>query len=576
VTLPQRFSTALAGATLLLVFIGGLVTSTHSGLAVPDWPLSYGRIVLPMRGAVLYEHGHRLAAASIGLLSILTAVVFQWKESRRWLRGLAWGAVGLVVLQGLFGGLTVLYQLKKPVFSIVHACLAQSFFVLTVSLAVLSSNAWKTARERPAEGEGETPLHQAALLLFLTLFLQLVLGAVIRHTGHGVLAHMLLPGLALVLVGMLVARVASEPSGNRLLDRAVWALPVLLAAQAALGLLSYLILSPGAGLGWSRAASTATVTAHVAGGALLLGTAWTVVLLSHRTAAGLPARGFRRLAADHFALTKPGISVMTALTTLAGYVLGARGGLRAGTLLWTAAGTLALAGSAGALNMWREREADGRMRRTEGRPLPAGRLAPAQALFFGALLAAGGLSVLALSVNLLTAALGAATLGIYIYLYTPLKTRSPWSTAIGAVAGALPPVMGWAAAAGSVGWEALALFGILFFWQFPHFYALAWLYREDYARGGFSMLPVVEPDGESTARKMVTHGFALLTVSLLPAFLGMTGTIDPAAAFFLGAGLTGLAGFFFAARSRPAARGVFLGSVIYLPLLLGFLLWDRR
>jgi protoheme IX farnesyltransferase len=136
--------------------------------------------------------------------------------------------------------------------------------------------------------------------------------------------------------------------------------------------------------------------------------------------------------------------------------------------------------------------------------------------------------------------------------------------------------MGWAGARGRLGWEALALFGVLFFWQFPHFYALAWLYREDYARGGLSMLPVVEPDGDSTARKMVTYSFALLSASLLPSFFGMTGAVYPAAAFLLGLGLTVLAGIFFVSRTRPAARWVFLGSVTYLPLLLGLLVWDHR
>lgn len=573
--LSHRFSLVLSLSTLCLIFIGGLVTSTQSGLAVPDWPLSYGRVVLPMRGAVLFEHGHRLVAASVGLLAIMTAVLFQWQDTRLWLKRAAWGAVGLVVLQGLFGGLTVLFKLKHPVLSVIHACLAQTFFLWTIALALWSSPAWTAAPPRPAEGAHDTPLHQFAFLLVATLFLQLVLGAVIRHTGHAVLAHMGVPALVLVLVGILVARVTAQPSGTPALDRFIWALPVLLVVQVSLGILSYLLLSPGSSLSWPRPAAITGVTSHVAVGALFLGTAWAAALLSYRTGPGAAEGGGRRLASDYLALTKPGISVMTALTALAGYAVGARDGLRAGPFLFTAVGTAALAGGACVLNMWRERDADALMRRTEDRPLPARRLKPGEALFFGLLLSAGGLGLLTFFVNVLTAALGAATLAVYIFLYTPLKMRSPWSTGVGAVSGALPPVMGWAAATGRVGWEAAALFGLLFFWQFPHFYALAWLYKEDYARAGFSMLPVVEPDGESTARKMVTYSFALLTVSLLPAFLGMTGRVYPAAAFALGVLLTALSGAFFLSRSRAAARGVFFGSIIYLPLVLGLLVGNR-
>lgn len=570
--LPHRLSLVLASCTLCLVFIGGLVTSTQSGLAVPDWPLSYGRVVLPMKGGILFEHGHRLAAAAVGLLTILTAAVFQWKEPRSWLRKAAWGAVGLVVLQGLFGGLTVLSKLQIPALSVVHACLAQSFFLWTVALAAWSSPAWARAVQRPPE-EG-APSHQLAFTLTGVLFLQLVLGAMIRHTGHGVLPHMILPGLALVLTGLLVGRTVSQPSGTRVLDGLVWALPAVLALQACLGVLTYLLLVPGPSLSWPRPAAVGVVTAHVATGALLLGTSWAAALFAFRASPRTAGEGAP--ASDYLSLTKPGISVMTALTASAGYAMGAGHDLSWGPFLLAVLGALVLAGGAGTLNMWRERDVDARMRRTESRPLPARRLPPEKALAFGILLSAGGLVLLFWSANLLAAAIGAVTLAVYLCLYTPLKPRSPWSTAVGAVAGALPPVMGWAAAAGSVGWEALALFGILFFWQFPHFYALAWLYKDDYARGGFSMLPVVEPDGESTARKMVTHAFALMTASLLPSFFGMTGRFYPVAAFGLGMLLTAAAGGFFVARSRAAARTVFLGSVIYIPLLLGTLVWDRR
>jgi protoheme IX farnesyltransferase len=574
--LHHRLALLLAGATLALVFVGGLVTSTQSGLAVPDWPLSYGRVFPPMRGAVLFEHGHRLLAASIGFLTLLTALAFQRFEGRRWLRRAAWGALGLVVLQGLFGGITVLLKLKKPAFSVVHACLAQTFFSLTVALAAWSSRAWEEAPARPPEPEGATPLHLAGLLLFAALYAQLILGAVIRHTGLAVLAHMLNPLLILVLVGVMVSRAGTASGESPALTRCLWSLPAAFLAQVVLGVLTYFIVSPGTSLAWARPVRVAVVTAHVAMGALFLGLAALSALFSYRTRPGAGrAAGAPGLAADYMTLTKPGISLMTAITALAGYLLGARGKAEGASVLSLAIGTLLVSGGACALNMWKERDIDGRMRRTETRPLPARRLTPGEGLFFGAVLSLAGLACLAFYVNLLTAGLAGATLAVYIYLYTPLKTRSPFSTGVGAVSGALPPVMGWAAATGRVGWEALALFAVLFFWQFPHFYALAWMYRDDYARAGFPLLPVVEPDGDSTARKMVTHSFALLTVSLLPAFFGMTGRLYPAAVVGLGAALTALASLFFVSRTRPAARRVFLGSVMYLPILLAILLLDR-
>src|SRR5688572_8747178 len=177
----HRFSVLLSASTLFLIFVGGLVTSTHSGLAVPDWPLSYGRLMPPMVGGVLFEHGHRMAAAAVGFLTVVLALAFSWKEPRAWVRRAAWGAAGLVVLQGLFGGLTVLLKLPKPV-SILHACLAQTFFCLTVALAVWTSPRWAAPPPPRTEPPSSAPLHLIAAMLFASLYLQLILGAVLRHT----------------------------------------------------------------------------------------------------------------------------------------------------------------------------------------------------------------------------------------------------------------------------------------------------------------------------------------------------------------------------------------------------------
>src|SRR5690242_3324090 len=203
-------------------------------------------------------------------------------------------------------------------------------------------------------------------------------------------------------------------------------------------------------------------------------------------------------------------------------------------LLHTIVGTALLASGTAALNQWYERDADRKMRRTADRPLPAGRLDPTRALLFGIALSAIGFVELWLGVNRLSAAVGAFTLASYLFLYTPMKTRTWWSTTVGAIPGAMPPVIGFAAAAGTLTRESWVLFAILFLWQFPHFYAIAWMYKEDYARAGIQMLPVVDPDGRSTARQIVLYGIALIPVSLIPSLLGMVGSIYLVGALLLG------------------------------------------
>jgi protoheme IX farnesyltransferase len=215
------------------------------------------------------------------------------------------------------------------------------------------------------------------------------------------------------------------------------------------------------------------------------------------------------------------------------------------------------------------------MRRTSDRPLPSGRLSAPRALAFGAALSVAGFVELWLGVNLLSGLIGAFTLASYLFLYTPMKQRTWWSTTVGAFPGAMPPMIGYAAAAGTLTRESWVLFAILFLWQFPHFYSIAWMYREDYARAGIRMLPVVEPDGRSTARQIVLYGLALIPVSLVPSLLGMSGRI-----YLVGALLLGL-WFLYSGvrvaleRSLTRARNVLITSVFYLPLIYGLMLLDR-
>lgn len=275
-------------------------------------------------------------------------------------------------------------------------------------------------------------------------------------------------------------------------------------------------------------------------------------------------------------LTKPRITWLILMSTGVGYLFGAKiGGWHLWTLLHTIIGTGLIASGTAALNQWYEREADAKMRRTQARPLPSGRLSAPAALVFGIAISALGFAELALGVNLLTALLGLFTLASYLFVYTPLKQRSPHSTTIGAIPGAMPPLIGYAAASGTLTAEAWILFAILFLWQFPHFYAIAWMYREDYERAGIRMLPVVKPDGESTARQIALYSLALLPISIVPKLLAMTGDVYVIGALAIG-------GYFLWStlnivrdRTRLQARKVLLASIVYLPILYGLMVIDR-
>jgi len=274
-------------------------------------------------------------------------------------------------------------------------------------------------------------------------------------------------------------------------------------------------------------------------------------------------------------LTKPRITWLILMSTAVGYFFGARGNWSLSTILHTIVGTTLIASGTAALNQWYEWEADGKMRRTMGRPIPSGRISRTRALLFAILLSIAGFLELALAVNLLTGMLGLFTLTTYLFLYTPLKSRSRHSTTVGAIPGAMPPLIGYAAASGVLTAEAWALYAILFVWQFPHFYAIAWMYREDYSRAGIRMLPVVEPDGVSTARQILWTSLLLIPVSLAPAFLDMAGDIYAA-----GAVIAGVVFLYFGLgvmkdRTMVGARSVLLASVIYLPVLYGLMLIDR-
>lgn len=279
---------------------------------------------------------------------------------------------------------------------------------------------------------------------------------------------------------------------------------------------------------------------------------------------------------DFWELTKPRITLVIALTTLVGFFLGSRDNLNAGLLAQTLIGTALTAAGASALNMVLERDWDAKMRRTRNRPLPAGRLQPRAALIFGIVLAAAGVIYLTLTTNWLAGVIAGMTLGGYLFAYTPLKRRTSLCTIVGAVPGALPMAGGWVAARGTLDIEAWLLFLIVFFWQLPHFLALAWMYREDYARGGFPMLPTLDPAGKSTGRLIALNTLALLPISLAPTVVGLAGSVYFFGAFVLGLMFLGLSLYFTSVRTNVVARRFYLASVIYLPVLLTLLLADKQ
>jgi len=289
----------------------------------------------------------------------------------------------------------------------------------------------------------------------------------------------------------------------------------------------------------------------------------------------LPVSHAAARAADWITLTKPRLNLLVLVTTLAGLYLAEPTGVSSALLFHTLVGSALVAGGAAALNQVFERTTDALMRRTSGRPLPAGRLGAAEGSVLGAALSLLGLAELAYFTNATAAAVAAVTLASYVFLYTPLKTRTSLATLIGAVPGALPPVIGWTAATGVVSEPALVLFGIVFLWQMPHFLAIAWMYRDDYARAGIPLLPVLEPDGRRTGYQAMLYASALWPVSLLPAVVGLAGLPYSAVATVLGFLFIGLSVRFAQERSHATARRLFLFSILYLALLLGALVANR-
>jgi len=275
--------------------------------------------------------------------------------------------------------------------------------------------------------------------------------------------------------------------------------------------------------------------------------------------------------AAYYELTKPGVTFMVLISAMVGYYLGLDTPLNMGHMTLTLLGIGLVAGGTSALNQVIESNIDARMTRTRKRPIPTGRISRLEGLAFGVSISVAGIGLLYAKINTLTALLAAATLLSYVFIYTPMKRKTTLSTLVGAVPGALPPVGGWAAARGDASWHAWVLFGVLFFWQLPHFLAIAWLYKEDYARGGIRVLPLSDPYGAKTIRQIILNCVALLAISLLPTVFGWMGAVYAFGAAALGLGYLYSGWLLARTRTNRQARQVLFASILYLPLLLALM-----
>ncbi|MFA5505549.1 MAG: heme o synthase [Vulcanimicrobiota bacterium] len=584
------FCRVVALSTALLIFVGATITTTGSGLAVPDWPFSFGVLNPTMAGGVYYEHGHRLVASAVGFLVLIAAIWAAYSRTDSSVRRLAFLSLGLVIFQGLLGGLTVHMRLPTAV-SVAHGTVAQIFFCTTLALV------WWTTRsfvdtEPEIQGEAGRNLRIAAHGMTGLIFLQLLVAATMRHMGAG----SIIPDFPLSL-GQVIPPLSSAPVAinfsHRVLALAILCMACLLCARifrfhrqqstlSALGaaLVGLVVLQGtlGAFTVWSGQGFWPTCL-HVMNGALVLGTAFSISLwtwrLTRQVKAGGPplsdegvARRLRDVSRDDWKeLTKVRLVTMSVFTALCGYLLGGTAFSWIGVMVAVVGVSLLGAGS-GMLNHVVEVETDSLMDRTRNRPLPAGRVDIAVAERTGGLLVAAGTLVLGLW-QPWAGLLAFAAFASYVLIYTPMKRYSPSCTVVGAIPGALPVLIGYVARTGTVDLGGGILFAILFLWQLPHFMAIAWLCREDYARAGLPMVTVIDPKGGLAASQILIYSLALIPVSLAPTLAGMTGPV-----YFYSALILGLVYLYAGAalcldRTTAKARKLLLTSVIYLPLLYG-------
>jgi heme o synthase len=592
--------------SFILICLGGYVHNTGSSLACPDWPLCYGQVMPVMKGGVLIEHSHRMLASLVGFLSILIV----WSSRKKFQKGsriikFSWIALVMVIAQGLLGGLTVILKLPTMV-STSHLALSMIYFATLIYLHHLigleSAGLVEKSDEKYELKQKWNPnLRHLYFIVGLMVYAQIVLGALMRHLGLGgacgvgiknaikcsdaiemvkawipisseAQLHMTHRYLAFILLASLITLtfksikpILKNRKQNNLLSLAskyIWLLLLTIIIQIKIGI--FVI---------AKNIPVNLTTLHLAGAALCLGFIWKVyLLLTEFSKVNNDSKN--TLTKDLLSLTKPRLSGLVIFTAAIGLYL-APGEISFFKGFIALVSTSLIVAGACALNCYTEREDDKNMERTADRPLPAGRISEKTALFFGLFLVVFNLILQFVFINLTTALLALVAIVFYIFIYTPLKKKSWVAVFVGAIPGAIPPLMGWTSVTGSIDPMGLVLFGILFVWQLPHFLAISVYYAKDYKNAAFIVLPNVR-GVKHTMTHIVIYTVVLIAVSCAPVFIGYQAMYFKftliIGLLFLLCSILGLINSDNAGQSRVWARKYFWGSLLYLPSILTLIL----
>ena len=599
--------------TFVLIIWGAVVHNTESSLACPDWPLCYNQLFPQMKGTILIEHGHRLLATFVGILTICL-VFFSSLERKKsadhlQLFKLSILALFFVIAQGILGGITVIYRLPTIV-STSHLGLSLVFFSTLISINHLASSKVITGFERFngiseeikkfIQAEWKPMMRHGVLFSLSLLFIQILLGAFMRHAGAGAtcglgpsnsllcmdfekmgltfwpsmpeaqlhIIHRLFAIVVFIFISFFSIRIRHFFKGVSLI-RFISLLPfVFISFQVFIGILTV-----------AMRLSVIPTTLHLAGAALSLGTLWKLNLLLKEVEDSYFSGSRHSLFSDLVDLTKPRLSLMVMVTALVGTLIAPEKIYFFKAVLAFFLIAMVVLGAA-SLNCYIEREVDSKMIRTKDRPLPSKRMKPKTALIFGLILLIISIPSICFFINPITGILALVAAILYLYAYTPMKVRSELAVYVGAIPGALPPVMGWTAVTGKIDFMAISLFLILFIWQLPHFLAISLYHAEDYGAASIRVYPNLKRGEQITKFGIFFFTLILFGASLLPSLYSDASYIYTRAALVL-SGLFLLysaKGIIFKqdeAMSRQWARNYFYGSLFYLPLLLGALIFFK-
>lgn len=589
----------------LLIAVGAVVTTTRAGDTEPGWSWRFWEWFvtwMSAEGGLAWELGHRMIATIVGMV-VIPMAWFHWRGMSGRVRWLGLTVLVLVVVQGILGGVRVLVvsdvevqqavvhatgggdalEARRAAFAMAHGITAQVTFALLCCILLLTSSSWQQPTESKTHPRALGTRH-LAVVAWIAVVGQLALGTLVRQTGHHVMWHVAGAFTVTSLLVTLCFRAFLYHRDSEPVRRVATWIIGLLVVQVFLGITPWMLSKGNLDAHAPDSVVAILRSAHVVTGASILVALSFLTLWIHRTLAPGVIERLRRdhaqiaprvsLWADLAQLTKFRLSGLVMVTVAAGYFLAAKSDIDWVLLVFTMVGVSLTAAGTSALNQYIERDRDALMERTRDRPLPSGRMKPANALVFGLFTLFAGVVLLVAFVNHLAAGLTLATSVVYLLIYTPMKTRTTLNTLVGAISGAIPPVIGWAAVTGQVDTPAWALFAILFVWQLPHFWAIAWLYRGDYSRAGMKMLTVVHDDPGFLVRQILLWCMALLLTSLMPVAIGMAGVGYAVAALVLGFGFLGVGLWRSQVHDQIWARRVFFASLAYLPILLGSLLID--